>query len=261
MKGGGYLPALPSFKYIHYCTATPVLNPVPGTVWFVIPFLPCYTPIVPEATIILLFATSFVVAFSGALMPGPLLVLTIKEVARRGFWAGPLLVLGHGLVEVSLVIALILGLNQLIKIGPVSGIIGIAGGIVLIWMGLATIKRGWRKIQFSGIGSISKEPAKALVLSGVLGSVSNPYFLIWWATIGIAYLLWSLKLGVPGVAAFYGGHILADLGWYALVAFVLARGKKVMNDTAYRWLLLTCGFALAALGGYFIVSGVRLLSA
>lgn len=193
-------------------------------------------------------------------MPGPLLVLTIREVARRGFWAGPLLVLGHGLVEISLVIALIFGLSQLIKVGTVSGIIGIAGGIVLIWMGITTIKRGWRRTQFTDLSYIRTNPAKTLVLSGVLGSVANPYFLIWWATIGIAYLLWSLKLGIAGIASFYSGHILADLGWYTLVSFLLAKGKKVMNDNIYRWLLLVCGFALSGLGSYFIISGIMLLT-
>lgn len=214
----------------------------------------------PEATIIFLFVTSFVVALSGALMPGPLLVLTIREVANRGFWAGPLLILGHGLVEIALVIALILGLSQLIEVGPVSGIIGMAGGMVLIWMGLSTIRRGWHGMKFDDFNPVTIKPTKILVLSGVLGSVSNPYFLIWWATIGIIYLLWSLNLGVAGVASFYSGHILADLSWYTLIAFVLAKGKRVVNDTIYHYLILACGLALLGLGSYFIISGVMLLA-
>ena len=213
----------------------------------------------PEATIILIFTTSFVIGLSGAMMPGPLLALTIGQTARHGFWAGPLLTLGHGILELALVIALVLGLSQFIGGDLVTSIVGIAGGTVLVCMGLATVRQGWRKVPIPVANPASIAQNRTLVLSGVLVSASNPYWLIWWATIGMTYLLWSLKLGVAGVASFFTGHILADLSWYALVAFIIATGKKAMSDTVYHWLLLVCGLALVVLGGYFIVSGVKFL--
>jgi len=75
----------------------------------------------------------------------------------------------------------------------------------------------------------------------------------------MTWLLWSLKLGIAGVASFFTGHILADLTWYALVAFIIATGRKIISDTAYHWLLLACGLALVALGGYFTASGIKFL--
>ena len=81
-----------------------------------------------------IFVTSFGVGLSGALMPGPVLTVTIAEATRRGFWAGPLIVLGHGIIEFSLFIALVLGLGELLKHNLVFGIVGISGAIVLIWM-------------------------------------------------------------------------------------------------------------------------------
>ena len=213
----------------------------------------------PEATIILIFTTSFVIGLSGAMMPGPLLARAIGDAARYGFWAGPLLALGHGVLELALVIALVLGLSQFISGDLLLSIVGIVGGVVLIGMGLAMVKQGRQKMPIPVASSASTVQNRALVLSGVLISASNPYWFIWWATIGMTYLLWSLKLGTAGVASFFTGHILADLSWYALVAFIIASGRKVVSDTAYRWLLLVCAFALVGLGGYFIASGIKFL--
>ena len=216
-------------------------------------------PAANEATIILIFTTAFVIGFSGALMPGPLLARTIAETVRYGFWAGPLITFGHGILELVLVLALALGFSHFVEGDLVPSVIGLVGGLVLIGMGLAMARQGWQKTPIPVVKSATVAQNRGLVLSGVLVSLSNPYWFIWWATIGAAYLVWSLKLGVAGVASFFTGHILADVAWYALVAFVITTGRKVISDTAYSWLLLACGFALAGLGGYFVASGVRFL--
>jgi len=93
----------------------------------------------------------------------------------------------------------------------------------------------------------------------VLVSIANPFWLLWWATVGSTYLLWSLTVGIMGVALFYIGHILSDLSWYSLVSLLVARGRRMINNTTYRWLLGVCGLALLALGGYFLVSGIQFL--
>ena len=213
----------------------------------------------PEATIILVFTTSFLIAFSGAVMPGPLLALTIRESARHGFWAGPLLVLGHGILELSLVLAIVLGLVQFIEGDLTASVIGIGGGTVLIVMGLTTIRQGRQNPTLTLAGPASTPQNRNWIVSGILGSASNPYWFIWWIAVGTTYLLWSLELGAFGVASFFSGHILADLAWYTLISFIIAKGRKAINDAVYRWLLLVCGFALIALGGYFNLSGIRFL--
>lgn len=213
----------------------------------------------PEATIAIIFATSFVIGLSGAIMPGPLLALTISETARRGFWAGPLLVLGHGILELALVIALVLGLSQIIVGDLVTGLIGIIGGVVLVVMGINIIDTSWHRnvVAVPSENPVAARQHRRWILSGVVVSLSNPYWFMWWATIGMAWLLWSMKLGAAGVASFFTGHILADLAWYALVSLVIVTGKKIIKDTAYHWLLYMCGLSLVGLGAYFIASGLN----
>ena len=85
---------------------------------------------------ITLFVTSFIVALSGAIMPGPLLAVTISESSRRGVMTGPLLIVGHGLLELALVLALVLGLAPLLKMEPVFVVIALAGSALLLWTGM-----------------------------------------------------------------------------------------------------------------------------
>jgi len=144
-------------------------------------------------------------------MPGPLLAITIGEAARRGFWAAPLLIFGHGILELVLIIGLVLGLSRFVGSGLVSSVIGIVGGIVLIGMGLDAIRKGWHQATIPAPDLKITSQNRMLVLSGVLVSVSNPFWFIWWVTVGAAYLMWSLRLGVAGVSSFFAGHIPTSL--------------------------------------------------
>ncbi|MFA4837027.1 MAG: LysE family transporter, partial [Dehalococcoidia bacterium] len=158
-----------------------------------------------------------------------------------------------------LIAAVVLGLDQFIQGDTFTSIVGLVGGIVLIVMGLATARQGWGKVPIPLKTSTSLIQNKRIIVSGIVISMSNPYWFIWWATIGITWLLWSLELGTIGVASFFTGHILADLTWYALVSFIIATGRKAINNTVYSWLLMVCGAALVGLGAYFVKSGITFL--
>ena len=87
-----------------------------------------------------IFGGSFALALSGALMPGPLLTVTVSESVRTGFKAGPLLITGHALLESLLVIAIVLGLAPFLKAPLVMGIIALVGGGMLLWMGVDMVR-------------------------------------------------------------------------------------------------------------------------
>ncbi len=110
-----------------------------------------------------IFVTSFVVALSGALMPGPVLALTIGEVARRGFWAGPIIVLGHAIPEILIVIALTRGASEFLADNLVLGSVGLLGGTTLLGMGLVTVRKG-RKATLQTAVSQPVSRSRTLVL-------------------------------------------------------------------------------------------------
>lgn len=215
----------------------------------------------PDAAVVALFTTSFVVGLSGALMPGPVTTVTIVESARQGFRVGPLITLGHALTEVVIVIALALGLSVVLRQPLIAGIIGLGGGLVLLWMGWGLVSGAWRgtvslRLTASGSGPVGR---LGLVPAGIVTSLVNPYWLLWWATVGASYVVFGLQFGWLGLAAVFVGHILSDLSWNCLLSLAVASGRRFLSDRLYRGLLAVCGLFLIGLSVYFALYGMQKL--
>jgi threonine/homoserine/homoserine lactone efflux protein len=198
--------------------------------------------------------SSFVIALSGALMPGPFLTVIIVESSRIGFRAGPLMILGHGIMEATLIVLLFYGLGNFLQQPLVFGLVGLLGGTVLLWMAWGMFHDLPRlRLNLSPQEGGAKNP----VWAGVLVSLSNPYWIIWWASIGLGYILFAAQYGLLGIVLFFIGHILADFLWYALVALSVARGKRFLGDRGYRIVIGVCAAFLVLLGVYFGWSGLK----
>ncbi len=186
-------------------------------------------------------------------MPGPLLTVTVSESSRRGMSTGPLMILGHGILELLLVVALLSGLAPFLLREDVFIGISLIGGMVLLWMALSMIRELPNlhlDIETEG------EKNRSLIAAGIVLSAVNPYWLIWWASIGLGYIVYSAKFGIMGVAAFFLGHILADLSWYAGISYGVVKGRHLFTDRSYRRLIGGCAVFLILFSGYFLYSGI-----
>ena len=206
-----------------------------------------------------IFISAFLIGFSGAMMPGPMLGVTIDGNLKKGWTAGPLTVLGHGILELILIIIMTFGLKDFFSNPTVAGFIGLFGGAFLAWMGYGMIKSGINK-------SVSLENQRAnsagmrnLVLAGALVSATNPYFILWWASTGMESIRQSYTSGLIGVLFFFIGHILSDFVWYSAISIAFSRGKKLISGTVYRWIILLLGIFIVAFSIYFIGSGWKML--
>jgi threonine/homoserine/homoserine lactone efflux protein len=207
-----------------------------------------------------IFGSAFLIGLSGAVMPGPLLTACVGYTLERGFWAGgPLLVLGHALLEGALVLLVLAGLGPLLARRKVGAAIGIVGGAVLLWMGWSML--AWASRGSAGLaeGASGGAPPLHPILAGVLISLANPYWSLWWATIGLKYIAVSRQAGRSGLAAFFCGHQLSDLGCYGFVAGALTWGREAMSAGVYRWLIGVCGGALLGFGLYFVGAALHAL--
>ncbi len=202
-----------------------------------------------------IFFSSFIIAFSGAMMPGPMFTATMLMSSKKGFISGPVIVMGHGTLEALLVILLYLGFGELFKNHTVMGTIGIIGGIMLLWM-------AYESFRFSENASMAENGRLlngSAYVAGIITSLSNPYWILWWITIGLSYIVLSFKYGIKGIIIFYAGHILADLIWYSTVAFSFSFMKRFISSKGFRAITIISGIIFAGFSVYFILFGIRSL--
>ena len=203
-----------------------------------------------------LFFSAFVVGFSGAMMPGPLLAVGIAETPRHGWKTGPIISVGHAIAEIVVVAVLSLGLVTLAQNLMVTRIISTVGGAALIYMGItmgySTIRN---RVSYDADAGTSKSHNR-LAGEGITATISNPYWFVWWATTGLAFLVQSLKFGAVGPVVFYFGHIMSDFVWYTVVSILIWTGRKVIMGAGLRILIICCAVFLLYLGGKFILDGL-----
>ena len=208
--------------------------------------------------LLVVFSLSFLVALSGAMAPGPLLTYTIVKSLRtrqRGFLTGAWVIGGHAVLESVLVIGLLLGVAELLRSRITVRVIGTLGGLFLVVMG-AMIMRNVLRNRGQG------EPADPLfvrshpVIGGILVSMSNPYWWVWWATVGFAFMAryrislenWKLLL------AFFLGHEAGDLAWYLAVSTMVYFGRNYLKTRVYAAVLFVCGMFVSLFGVYLGVA-------
>jgi threonine/homoserine/homoserine lactone efflux protein len=201
------------------------------------------------AEVLSMLGLGFLIGLTGALAPGPTLIATINSSLKGGWSMGPRVTLGHAVVELVMVLIIIAGVS--VAIGAYSWVIAGVGGIALILFGILTITEARvATISFSGQSEASPRP----FLAGIITSVSNPYFWIWWFTVGSALLIGAYQGGAELAIAFILGHWGADLAWLTLVSASIHRGRFVLSERHYRWILGLCGLFLIVFGAYYLVS-------
>jgi len=190
-------------------------------------------------------------------MPGPLLAVGISETPRHGWRTGPVITVGHAIAEVGVVIVLMLGVVAVAHNSTVTKVIGIVGGAALILMGLLmmwdTIKN---KVSYDSSDVQEKSKGHLLAGKGLTATLSNPYWWVWWGTVGLALLVDSQAQGLKGPVVFYFGHILSDLVWYSIVSIIIWQGRRLLIGTPLKIILIACALFLVYLGTTFLIDGL-----
>ena len=198
------------------------------------------------------FALGFIIALTGALIPGPLLTFVISHTLTYGkIWSGLLAGLGHCIVEAFIITSLILGLTNLFNFSLFQLVVNIIGGIALIVFGILNILTS-RRWQIRN--SEPKMYANSLV-GGIFFTIFNATIPLWWATTGFFMLNRALMTTTMlGVAFWILGHWSADLAWFGFVGYSISKGRNYIGERVHSLIILLCGTILISLGIFFLAS-------
>jgi threonine/homoserine/homoserine lactone efflux protein len=201
----------------------------------------------------LLFA-SLVAALAGAIVPGPVFVITVSEALKRGRLAGPLIAVGHFMVEAIIIVLIFLGLGAILESSSAKLIVSYLGGTALILMGAYLVKASKSIRVEIKANADARFASHGPIIAGFLTSCSNPHIMLWWLTMGIPVLFASMSTaGVVGFFAFLIGHAAADLGWFGFVSYSINAGKNLSRRTI-RYIVLGSAIFLMIFGFLFIFS-------
>ena len=189
-----------------------------------------------------------VISASGVMAPGPLFTANIAYGLRGGVKSGIKMAIGHTVVELPLVILLGIGVFSLEIFPEFRMIISIFGAITLFGFAIMQIKTALQKRE----NKISN-PKHGPLITGITLSALNPFFIIWWLTIGFklisdAMLIWAFS----GILIVFVLHIWMDFVWLGGTSYLASKSSQLISNRNYKILMIILSIMLIYFGITFL---------
>src|SRR3989304_4616025 len=184
------------------------------------------------------------------MMPGPMFAMTVAK-SYRTPWAGAQVSLGHAVIEVPLILLIYFGFAGFFQNDTVQVVLSLLGGGMIIWLGISMFRARAEVVQRG-----TDLPYNAFV-AGIITSGLNPFFLLWWATIGLLLVARFQTYGTTGLIALIITHWLCDLAWLTLVSVSIYRTQKFLGQRIQQGIFVVCSLLLVGFGGWYLISGIR----
>ena len=204
-----------------------------------------------DSAILVLFQ-GVLISLSGVLAPGPLTAVVVGK-GTKSPYAGALIGVGHGIVEVPLIVMICFGLSTVLKISYFQIAVFFFGGVFL---GLMAYD------MFKGVFKAEIESAEfkgSSVLAGIALSAGNPYFLLWWATVGTAIITKVFQFGNALLAVFIALHLSCDIIWYLILSSLTYNSRRFFGKIFQKVLFSVCGIFLSFFSIKFIYEAISKL--
>ena len=193
--------------------------------------------------------TVILISASGVISPGPLFAANLSYGFHGGIKSGIKMAIGHTIVELPLIILLGIGVFSLKVFPEFKTALTIIGAIILFVFAAIQIKT---TLQIKELRSSNIK--HGAILTGITLSVLNPFFIIWWLSIGFklisdAIIIWAFA----GILVVFLFHIWMDFVWLGLVAFLSSKSLKILSNRNYKFLMIGLSFVLIYFGTLFVL--------
>ncbi len=197
----------------------------------------------------------FFISVSGVLQPGIVTAMTIAK-SYKSPWTGPYVALGHAVTEIPLILLVYFGFTYFFEKTVVQIILSLAGGGMFIFLGIV-IFRARTSITQEG-----KDLPYSAFTAGILTSLLNPFFWLWWATVGSMLVMKLQDFGATGLILFIITHWSCDLIWLSIISFFVFYTQRFWGRRALKvqeGIFIICSLLLVGFGGWYLVSGIQLI--
>lgn len=213
-----------------------------------------------------ILAVWWMVSLTGALAPGPLSAAVVMQSSRHGRLHGILPMVGHAIVELGLIVAMIIGVQALALSQFMIDLIAGFGGLVVILFGFLALKDYRHKEKTTDSETKERSVTSTMMEATVQGaavSLLSPYFLLWWFAIGLSsvtLLIAELQVGVGIVflagVLIYFTHISTDFVFGAFLTLGSDKATKTVKVGGFNWVSIGIGVFQILLGLWFIVVAI-----
>lgn len=175
---------------------------------------------VTQLTLLEFSIITLTVSLSGVMAPGPMSAVTINH-GTRSRLAGLMVATGHAIVELPVIIALFFGISLITQFADITTYITLTGSIVLFVLATLTLK----SIKKNNYTLHSYSP----IIDGIILSAFNPYFYVWWLTIGLSLIQKAFVFGTVGLTIFSFLHLACDYIWLFVLSIISYAGTSFIG--------------------------------
>jgi len=189
-----------------------------------------------------------VISASGVMSPGPLFAANVMYGLREGKISGIKIAIGHTIVEFPLILLLGIGFFSIESIPEMRTVITILGAAGLFVFAILQI-RSVTKQKFN----LETRSGQGPFVAGILLSALNPFFIIWWLTIGLVLISESIQnFGIIGIVILFLFHIWMDYAWLFTIAAFSSKAKNYLSKRNFKIIIIGLSVVLIYFGIDFL---------
>ena len=193
-----------------------------------------------------------VLGLSAGLAPGPLLTLVISETLQHDVRAGVRVAIAPFVTDLPIIVLTLLILARLSHFHNILGLISIAGGMFILYLGIINIR-------FKGVELDLTENRPRSLQKGILVNVLSPHPYLFWFSVGAPTTVRAFDLSPSAAVAFIVSFYLLLVGTKVVLAFLVSKSRTFLVGRKYILTMHLLGFILVLLAGYLFRDGLQLL--